>query len=393
MGVMEALARGDFGREVTGGDRADEIAAMARTVQVFKRDAIEKRRLEREADEDKRRTLQDLLSQMEARRGDSALPLPVKVAPESEAAQIAAVFNRVLERFWETTTERDQAIAALTAARDVAQSANHAKSSFLAAMSHEIRTPMNGVIGMLELLAQSRLDHEQTYYVGTIRDSALSLLTIIDDVLDFSKIEAGRMDLEELPVSLVTLVESAVETLAPAAAKKGLSLQGFVDPAMAPDILGDPVRLRQVLLNLGGNAVKFTLSGAVRIICEAQGDTIRFRVVDTGIGIDDAAARKLFRPFAQADGSTTRRFGGTGLGLSISRRLVALMGGEIGLDSRPGEGSTFWFTLPARRPAEPIPAEPPPDLGGLRVALETTDPFLRDVTTRYLDAAGAQVVA
>ncbi|WP_162937371.1 response regulator [Indioceanicola profundi] len=281
-----------------------------------------------------------------------------------------------------------------------AESASRLKSSFLATMSHEIRTPMNGVLGMLELLSHSGLDADQLEMLGTARDSAGVLLRIIDDILDFSKIEAGRMDIDRLPVNIGALVESVAETVAPNAHGKGLALHVHVDPAMPDLLMGDPVRLRQILFNLTGNAIKFTETGSVsvraRIVPDAPWDSVRVRVEvsDTGIGIPNEMQSKLFQPFTQAERSTSRRFGGTGLGLSICRRLVELMGGEIGLDSRPGCGSTFWFWLDLERGAE-LPesgADSEPAVAGLRVRLEIPNPVLAGTVADYLGHAGAETV-
>ncbi|HEY5301709.1 MAG TPA: ATP-binding protein [Acetobacteraceae bacterium] len=236
------------------------------------------------------------------------------------------------------------------AARAEAEAANRAKSTFLAAMSHEIRTPMNGVLGMMEVLERSRLEPAQAHDIVVMRDSAQALLRIIDDVLDFSKIDAGRMDIEVLPFSLGELVAGTLETMLPQARRKGLAL--FADPPCAgPDrVTGDPVRVRQILFNLIGNAIKFTDRGFVRVGAESRADTdgtvrVSLSVSDSGIGIDAATRGRLFEPFTQADSSTTRRFGGTGLGLSIVRRLAQLMGGDVAVESTPGEGSRFTVTL------------------------------------------------
>ena len=235
-------------------------------------------------------------------------------------------------------------------ARDAAEAANQAKSTFLATMSHEIRTPMNGVIGTAELLEREPLSERQKRLVGTVRTSAAALLRIIDDVLDFSKIEAGRMELEEAPFSLRGLVEGTAETLSVQAERKGLTIAAIVEPG-TPDLLsGDATRVRQILFNLIGNATKFTDAGAIRVDARAlstAGNRLRLAlsVVDTGIGMSAEQMARLFQPFAQADSSTTRRFGGTGLGLSIVRRLAELMGGEATVESTPGKGSTFTVTL------------------------------------------------
>ena len=234
---------------------------------------------------------------------------------------------------------------ALAFARDEAIKASRLKSEFLATISHEIRTPMNAVIGMTELLLNTPLSMEQRDYGESIRDSSNALLTLLNDMLDFSKIEAGKMTLEEIDYSLPALLESISDMFASRVRQKKLDMLAWVTQNTPSIAHGDPTRLRQVLVNLTGNAVKFTDTGSISIWVEPYEDStgkwLRFTVQDSGIGMNESARKHLFEPFTQADGSTTRRYGGTGLGLAISRRLVELMGGRIGVESEEGNGSTF----------------------------------------------------
>ncbi len=247
-------------------------------------------------------------------------------------------------------TEKKQFQRALMQATEEAAAANQAKSEFLANMSHEIRTPMNGVIGMTDLILDTKLTTMQREYADAVRDSAGALLVIINDILDFSKVEAGKLDLEHIHLDLHDLVNDVSRMLNIQAATKGVKVTTRLDPQLPEAFQGDPGRLRQILVNLGGNAVKFTEAGEVGIEVQLvsrldQQAQLRFEVRDTGIGIPQQRLAQLFKPFMQVDASTTRKFGGTGLGLSISRRLVELMGGEMGVESTLGTGSRFWFTV------------------------------------------------
>jgi PAS domain S-box-containing protein len=257
-------------------------------------------------------------------------------------------------------TDRALAERALAGARDQADAANRAKGRFLAMVSHEIRTPLNGILGMADLLVDTSLTAEQATYVKAVKASGDTLLSLIGEILDFSKIEAGRLDLETRPFGLAALVEELVELMAPRAHTKGIEIAAFVDDRIAADVLGDAARLRQVLLNLAGNAVKFTESGGIAILAEpgARPGEASFAVRDTGVGIPPDAQARIFQEFEQADGGSTRRHGGTGLGLAISQRIVARMGGRITVESTPGAGATFRFTVPLP-PAERDSAAPP----------------------------------
>jgi len=264
-------------------------------------------------------------------------------------------------------TDRVLAERALAETRDQAQAANRAKSRFLAMVSHEIRTPLNGILGMADLLGDTPVTPEQATYLKAVRTSGETLLSLIEEVLDFSKIEAGRLDLAAQPFALAGLVEEMVELLGPRAQAKGLEICCYVDERLPPRVIGDAARLRQVLFNLAGNAIKFTERGGVSIIIEpaGQGDAIAISVRDTGLGIPPADQARIFLEFEQADGGSTRKFGGTGLGLAISKRIIERMGGSIAVESVPGDGATFRVTVALAPAADcDAPALTVPDLAG-----------------------------
>jgi signal transduction histidine kinase/CheY-like chemotaxis protein len=290
-------------------------------------------------------------------------------------------------------TDRVLAGRALAEARDQAEAANRAKSRFLAMVSHEIRTPLNGILGMADLLGDTPVTQEQASYLKAVKTSGETLLSLIAEILDFSKIEAGRLDLAARPFALAAFVEEAVELLGPRAQAKGLEICCYVDERLPARVIGDAARLRQVLFNLAGNAIKFTERGGVSIIVEpgGQAEAIAISVRDTGIGISPDDQARIFLEFEQADGSSTRKFGGTGLGLAISKRIVESMGGSIAVESAPGEGAEFrmMLTLPRAGDAEE-PALAVPDLAGNDVLIVAPAALEASMMARRLQRWGAR---
>ncbi len=316
---------------------------------------------------------------------------PVEVA----AAPFIYQGKRAFQVVAHDLSVRKRAEAALHQAKEAAEAASRAKSEFLAMMSHEIRTPLNGVLGMAELLRNTPLNAQQQRFADMILNSGHTLLVTINDILDFSKIESGRMKLEVVSFDLRELVEETAALLAGRAHEKGLDLVGDLPLNLPAAVQGDPVRLRQILVNLASNAIKFTERGEVvmrlRLVDQnTEGPRLCFEVQDTGIGIAPAACAQIFDAFTQADGSTTRHYGGTGLGLAIVRQLVQLMGGEIGVDSTPGVGSRFWFTLPLLRSAASVRSRRPArkELRGLRILLVDDSVTNREILQRQTTAWG-----
>ncbi|MDX6287117.1 MAG: two-component system, sensor histidine kinase and response regulator [Frankiales bacterium] len=284
------------------------------------------------------------------RYSEGAVDFIFAPVPPDEIRAKVSVFANLFIRAEDLARQALEVQTAMSEARDAANEASRLKSDFLANMSHEIRTPMNGVIGMTDLLLETDLDERQRDYAETVRASGVALLSIIDDILDFSKVEAGKVDIENIEFNVHHIVDDVMDLLGGLAETKGLELAAVIENHVPAEVYGDPGRVRQVLTNLIGNAIKFTQAGEIVLHVTAAeepgADTVlRFEVTDTGDGVEPDKLASIFHPFVQADTSTSRKYGGTGLGLAISGQLVALMGGDCGVSSRVGEGSTFWFTV------------------------------------------------
>jgi signal transduction histidine kinase/CheY-like chemotaxis protein len=343
----------------------------------------------------------DALAAAVDRIGDGDASLPAFAALPAELARLGDGVSGVAARVQGMRAGFEQEVAARTAelsvARDRAEREARLKSGFLAAMSHEIRTPMNSIVGMAELLGETPLDGEQREYCDTIRTSTDALLGVINDILDFSKIESQGVTLEIVDFDLRVIVEDAVELLAVKAVTAGIDLAARIEPGFDGRFRGDPTRLRQVVVNLVGNAVKFTREGGVSVrvatIDRAAAATrVRLEIVDTGIGMTADGIARLFRPFSQAEDSTTRQYGGTGLGLTISKQIVERMGGSIGVTSEPGHGSTFWVDVPFERSAAlPAPTVVAGVAGSRALVLESM-PASADALVRLLTEQGVRAI-
>jgi len=292
--------------------------------------------------------------------------------------------------------EREHTEKQLVKAKSDAEAGSKAKSEFLATMSHEIRTPLNGVLGMAELMNTTELSQDQARFLNSIRSSSRSLLSVLNDVLDYSKIEAGRMDIEKTKFNIAQLVSEAVSIFALRSAESGIELVVYIDPALPEDAIGDVTRIKQVIINLLGNAFKFTEEGEVQLLVMGESKEsglfdIKFEVIDSGIGISPEKQVHLFDSFSQADASTTRRYGGSGLGLAICRRLVLLMGGDIGVNSAEGMGAAFWFTVPVGALSSSEDNAYEPSLEGMQIIVADTSSVRSNLLQKALRSFGVGV--